>query len=93
MARRAATRLVRVRCTDTLRAAPQRRLQLHELRQRHQHPVDGLKEVHELAGGLRSTQLTQSLGVLGTMAHRLSGEDFPTLLDFLSDENGLVGCS
>ena len=37
--------------------------------------------------------LLKSLGALGVVAHRLSGEDFPTPLDFLSEENGLVGCS
>ena len=52
-----------------------------------------LEELHELAGGFWPTQSTHSLGALGVVAHHLSGEDFPTPLDFLSEENGPVGCS
>ena len=72
---------------------PHRRLNFRELRQGRPHPVDGLKELHELAGGIRSMQLSQSLGSLRVVVHRLYGEDFPAPLDLLSDENGHVGCS
>ena len=43
-----------------------------------------LSDQLELAGGLRSVQLTRSLAALGIVAHRLSRVDFPTPFDFLS---------
>ena len=67
---------------------PQRRLQLRELSQRRPRPVDDWKKMHELAGDLRSTQLSWSLVALGVVAHRVPGEDFLTPLNFRSEESG-----
>ena len=69
---------------------PPRFLQLHELRQRRPHSVDGLKELHELARDFRSTLIAQSLGALGILAHRLSENSFPTALDFRSRERAAL---
>ena len=84
IASRASTHLVRRVSTDTLRAAPAATRPLREFGKRRSHLVDELKELQELAGGLRSVQLTRSLAALGIVAHRLSRVDFPTPFDFLS---------